>query len=348
LCGRRRRSTHYSRAALARRHGGAGSAAIAPMSRVLVTGAAGHLGRVFLPRLLADPRVTGVVAFDRTAPTISHPKLEVVLADIIGPSLAPLLKGADAVVHLAFVVLAASLGSQRRNRALMRTINVEGTRQVVTQAHDAGVRRLVYTSSVAVYGARPDNPPLIDENQPRRPTPGFAYAEDKAEVEDWLDRFEVKQGDLAITRLRLHAVVGPHALPLVNTLARSRFYVRVPDPQPWVQCVWEQDAASAILAALHGRPGVYNIAAPDPVSYRELVCADGRISFGVPFAVAERMHRLVWPLTGAWGDPGWLAGLKYPLAVSTARAATELGWRASYSVGDCVRAMRQVPLSGGA
>jgi UDP-glucose 4-epimerase len=311
------------------------------MRRVLVTGAAGHLGRVLLPRLLSDPRIARVTAFDRTAPAIRHAKLDVAIGDIVDADLALLLDGAEAVVHLAFVVLAASLGSRRRDRALMRRINVEGTRRLVTQARAAGVRRFVYTSSVAVYGAWPDNPPLIDECQPRRPNPGFAYAEDKAEVEDWLDGFAA--GDLAMTRLRLHAIVGPNALPLINTLARSRVYLRVPDPQPAVQCVWEEDAARAILAALDGCPGIYNIAAPDAVSHRELVCSAGRLGWGVPFGAAERLHRLVWPLTGAWGDPGWLAGLKYPLAVSTARAAAGLGWRARHSVRDCVQAMRRDP-----
>ena len=311
------------------------------MSRVLVTGAAGHLGRVLLPLLLADRRVAAVVAFDRVAPNLRHPKLEIVVGDILGPALASALEGADAVVHLAFVVLTGSLGRQHRDRARARAINVEGTCRVVALAQRAGARRLVYTSSVAVYGAWPDNPPLIDESWPRRPVTGFAYGEDKAEIENWLDRFESEPGGLALTRLRLHAVVGPNALPLINAIARSRLYLRLPEPQPPVQCLWEEDAACAILAALHGPPGVYNISAPDPVPFRDLVRVGGRLCVGVPVAGAEALHRLACRFTGAWGDPGWVAGLRYPLAVSTVRAAAVLGWRARLSVLDCVQTMRQ-------
>ena len=308
------------------------------MSRVLVTGAAGHLGTVLLPHLLGDPRIARVVAFDRVAPGLRHEKLEIVVGDIAGPRLAPALAGADAVIHLAFVVLGRRAG---RDRALMRRINVEGTARVVALARGAGAGRLVHASSVAVYGAWPDNPPLIDEDQPRRPTPGFAYAEDKAAVEDWLDQFAAAERGFAVTRLRLHAIVGPHALPLVNALARSRLYPRAEGPAPAVQCLWEEDAASAVLAALRGPPGIYNIAAPGPVRCRDLVCAGGRFAVGIPFGHAERLHRLLWQATGACGDPGWLAGLRHPLTVSNARAAASLGWRARFSVSDCVRAVRQ-------
>jgi UDP-glucose 4-epimerase len=313
------------------------------MSRVLVTGAAGHLGTALLPRLLADPDIARIIAFDRAPPATRHEKLEIVVGDIMGSRLALALEGVDAVVHLAFIVLAQSLGGRRQDRALMRRVNVEGTRRVVALARQAGARRLIYASSVAVYGAWPDNPPLIDEDQPRRPMPGFAYGEDKAAVEDWLDCFEAEGSGLAVTRLRLHAIVGPNALPLVNRLARSRLYLRLAEPQPRVQCLWEEDAASAIIAALKGPAGIYNIAAPKPVRYRDLVGADGRFGLGVPFASAERLHRLISRWTGAWGELGWLAGFRYPLAVSAERAAAALGWKARFSVSDCVRALRQRP-----
>lgn len=313
------------------------------MSRVLVTGAAGHLGRVLLPRLVTEPEIASVIAFDRVPPAVRHEKLEIQVGDILGPGLLSALEGVDAVVHLAFVVLAQSLGAERRNRALIKRINVDGSRRVAALAREAGARRLIHASSVAVYGAWPDNPPLIDEGRPRRPTPGFAYGEDKAAVEDWLDCFGAEESALAITRLRFHAIVGPNAQPLLNRLGHSRLYFFVPETEPEVQCLWEEDAASAVVAALKGPAGIYNIAAPEPLPYRDLVRADGRLGLGVPLASAERLHPLLSRWTGAWGEPGWLAGFRYPLTVSAERAAAALGWKARFSVLDCVRALRQGP-----
>jgi UDP-glucose 4-epimerase len=309
--------------------------------RVLVTGAAGHLGSALLPVLLSETRIASVIAFDLVAPRLRHPKLRILIGDVLGPALAQAFEGVDAVIHLAFVVPSAERGPQRKDRALIRAINLGGTRRVAARAAAAGVSRLIYTSSVAVYGAWPDNPLLIDEDRPLRPNPGFSYGEDKAAVEDWLDGFTASGPSLAVTRLRLAAIVGPNALPLVNALARSRIYPSVPDPQPAVQCLWEGDAVAAILAAFEGSAGVYNIAAPGARPYRDLVRLDSRLAVGLPFSPMERLHGLVSHFSSRWGDKGWLAGLKYPLVVTTARAESALDWRARLSVEECVRHMRR-------
>ncbi|MDQ3742501.1 MAG: NAD-dependent epimerase/dehydratase family protein, partial [Actinomycetota bacterium] len=64
------------------------------------------------------------------------------------------------VVHLAFIVLGAS------DRT--RDINLEGSRNVFEAAVAAGVKRLVYTSSVAAYGFHEDNPVPLGEEVPTR------------------------------------------------------------------------------------------------------------------------------------------------------------------------------------
>jgi nucleoside-diphosphate-sugar epimerase len=306
--------------------------------RVLVTGAAGHTARALLPALLADPRIDRVVALDRYPPLLTHPRLSPVLADIRDPGLARLLEGADAVIHLAFIVLAQSLGRQRRDRDLMRAINVGGSRNLFRSARQAGVRQVVYTSSVATYGAWSDNPVLIPETQPCRPQPGFAYSEDKAAVEQWLDIFTRQYPDLAVTRLRLHAVIGPHGQALVNAIATSPIGLRLANPDLRIQCIHEEDAVSAILAALHyGQKGIFNIAAPQPIPWHEI---PRRITLPIPIALAHGLHRMVWPCTAALGDPGWLRGLRYPLVVATHRAETELAWQARYDVAAAIAQVR--------
>ena len=312
--------------------------------RVLVTGAAGHLATVLLPAFLDDPGIRSVIAFDRVPLRMAHPKLSVVTGDILDETLVPALDGIDAVIHLAFVVMSASLGLQANDRALRRAINVEGTRRVVTLAAAAGVGRLVYSGSAAVYGAWPDNPPLIGEDHPLRPMPGFAYSEDKVAVERWLDEFAPAHPEIAITRLRLHAIVGPKSWPLTNALARARVYPS--DANAAVQCLWEDDAASAIRAALNGPAGIYNIAAPEARPFRDLARLDGRLALGMPYRLLERAQWFATRISTRWGDPGWFPGLKCPIVVSTARAEAALHWRARYSVEECVRTVRRGRISG--
>jgi nucleoside-diphosphate-sugar epimerase len=305
--------------------------------RVLVTGVGGHLAQALLPRLLEWPGVDEVVGLDWRPITYPHPRFRFVRADIRDADLADHLAGVDAVIHMAFVVLGSALGRRRKERNLMRSINLEGSRNLFNAAREAGVAHVVYTSSVAVYGAWPENPVPLTEDAQRRPMPGFGYSEDKAAVEFWLDAFEREADAPSVARLRLHAVVGPNAQPLLNRLARSRFYLRTPEDPPPVQCLWEDDAVDAVLMALHRRAaGSFNIAASEPRPWPELAGRHHRLTIGIPYAVADTAHRLLWHVTPALGDPGWLAGLRYPLVVDCARAARVLDWRANYSVANCV------------
>ena len=224
--------------------------------RILVAGAASHTARAFLPELLACEAVSEVTGLDIAPLRLSHPKLRPLCLDIRSPELIRHMEGTDAVVHLAFVVLARILGRRRKDRALMREINLHGSRNVFRAAAAAGVPHVIHASSVAVYGAWPDNANPITEEQPRRPMPGFAYGEDKAALEDWLDRFEQEKIAPRVTRLRLHAIIGPHAQPLVNAIATAPIGIRPPDPELRVQCLHEEDAATALLAALFSSPGL--------------------------------------------------------------------------------------------
>jgi len=318
--------------------------------RVLVTGSASHLARVLLPRLCLEADVSQVLGVDLRASGFRHAKYTEVQDDVRSPELGRHLRGVDAVIHLAFVVLPTSLKGRpwHRNghRALMRDINVNGSANVFALARAAGVTRIVHLSSAAVYGAWPDNPPLLDESSPRRAMPGFAYAEDKVAVEDWLDAFEAdaKPGHApvpGVVRLRPHVILGPHAQPLLRWLLRQPFYPSLPDPQPLTQCIWEDDVAEAILSALrYPHSGSFNLAADPPLSFRDMQRARHALALPLPFALARALHRGLWHISGIAGEPGWLEGMRYSLAVDSRRAERELRWRAARSTYECLQRLR--------
>ena len=305
--------------------------------RILVTGANSHLAQPLLPRLLEWPGVEEVLGLDWRPAVYPHPRFRPIRADIREGRLPEYLEGVDVVIHLAFVVMGQAMGRRRKERNLMRSINLEGSRNLFTAAREAGVRQVIYPSSAAVYGTWPDNPVPMTEEAPRRPVPGFGYSEDKAAVEFWLDSFEREAETPLVTRLRLHAVVGAEAHPLLNRIARSRIYFREAEGGPLVQCLWETDAVDAILLALErGVGGAFNIGAHGPRPWPELVSRHHRLRMGVPYRLAGGLHRLLWHLTGRYGDPGWLGGLRYPLVLDCTRAREQLRWRPNYSVSDCV------------
>jgi UDP-glucose 4-epimerase len=306
--------------------------------RVLVTGSSAHLARPLLPLLCNDTRIDGVIGVDVAPPFFSHPRFTPVNLDVRSPALAAHLDGVDAVVHLAFVVMQGDLRRDRRNRALMRAINVAGSQNVFELAARARVGTLIHVSSAAVY-ALPARTSPINEDDTRRALPGFGYGEDKVTVEEWLDGFEARNA-ARVVRLRPHVILGPHAQPLLAALVRAPFHPRLPEPTPLTQCVHESDVAEAVRLALFTRAhGAFNLACADAASFRDIQRVVRPHSLPLPLAAVRLLFATAWAF-GYGTDPGWLTGINHSLVLDCARARAQLGWRPRFdSIHRCVAAL---------
>src|SRR6266508_340618 len=139
-----------------------------------VSGGAGFLGLHLSRRLLADGhdvRTLDVVPLDDAELERSVDELRGDVRD--RDSVAKLVQGADVVVHAAAALpIQASRGS-------IRTVNVGGTENVLRAADNAGVRRVIFISSTAVYGV-PEKHPIAEDD----PLVGVgSYGESKIDAE---------------------------------------------------------------------------------------------------------------------------------------------------------------------
>jgi dihydroflavonol-4-reductase len=129
---------------------------------MLVTGATGFVGAAVARRLVAigeSVRVLARAGSDRT--NLQGLPVDVVTGDLTDPaSLARAVAGCRGVFHVA-----ADYRMWVRDPGAMHRANVDGTRAVLTAAASAGAERIVYTSSVATLGIRPDGAPS-DEDTP--------------------------------------------------------------------------------------------------------------------------------------------------------------------------------------
>ena len=139
-----------------------------------ISGGAGFLGLHLARRLVAEGhqvRTLDVVPLDDAG---LEQSVEELRGDIRDPDgVRALVAGADVVVHAA-----AALPIQA-SRASIRSVNVGGTENVLHAAHDAGVRRVVFISSTAVYGVPEKHP--IEESDPLVGV--GAYGESKIDAE---------------------------------------------------------------------------------------------------------------------------------------------------------------------
>ncbi|HXF54888.1 MAG TPA: SDR family oxidoreductase [Hyphomicrobiaceae bacterium] len=132
------------------------------LKNVLVTGGAGYVGHVLVPRLLdRGYRTTIYDALWYGCRLPNHPALRVIKGDIRDTTrLAAALKGQDAVLHLACISNDASF---ELDEALSKSVNYDCFEPMVIAAKEAGVRRFIYCSSSSVYGIS-DAPDVTEEH----------------------------------------------------------------------------------------------------------------------------------------------------------------------------------------
>jgi UDP-glucose 4-epimerase len=148
--------------------------------RVVVTGATGNVGTALLRTLADEPRVREVVGVARRRPEWHVPKVTWTAADVAGDELEPVMRGADAVVHLAWLI------QPSRDERTTRAVNVEGSRRVFEAAITAGVPAIVHASSVGAYAPGPKDR-AVDESWPTTGIPTSFYSRHKAAAERLLD-----------------------------------------------------------------------------------------------------------------------------------------------------------------
>jgi len=124
------------------------------MQKIAVTGCASRFAKVLLPLLDNDPNITQIVGIDLVPPTSIYHKLSFHKQDIRDPGIRETLAGCDTLVHLAFIVGRP----YSMPLAEAASINLGGTWNTCKAAAEAGVRKLVVSSSIAAYSTLPDNP----------------------------------------------------------------------------------------------------------------------------------------------------------------------------------------------
>src|SRR4051794_19468002 len=310
--------------------------------KVVVIGATGNVGSAVVRALSADAQVDEVLGLARRLPELRLPKVTWGEADITRDDLAPRLRGADAVVHLAWLI------QPSRNEAITHEVNVEGSARVFAAAAAAGVGTVVYASSVGAYSPGPKDR-AVDESWPTTGIESSFYARHKASVERILDAFEAANPSVRVVRLRpglifkRDAATGIRRLfagPLLpSALVRRELIPVIPrHPRLVFQAVHSLDVGEAYrLAIVRGDAhGAYNVAADPVLDPDELARLLAARTVPVPAGVLRGAANLTWRLHLQPTSPGWVdMGLAVPV-VDTTRARTELGWNPRHSAGDAL------------
>jgi UDP-glucose 4-epimerase len=299
--------------------------------RIAVTGATGNVGTSLLGVLGKDPSVDEIVGIARRRPEITLPKTTWVEADVAEDDLVPAFRGADAVVHLAWLI------QPSHNQRKLREANLVGSRRVFEAVARAKVPAVVYASSIGAYSPGPKDRP-VDESWPTGGVLTSSYARQKARVERMFDSFEKEHPRVRSVRMRpalmfkREASSGIRRLffgPLLpNALVRDSLPLFPVVPGVVFQCLHTDDAADAFARAVTSDVrGAFNLAAPPPLDLDRVARLFGARTFPLPARFAREAAAFTWRLNLQPADEGWLdMALSVPV-MDTTRAQDVLGWK---------------------
>ena len=238
----------------------------------LVTGGTGAVGPRLVQQLVRDGYVARV--FSRKPPPsgLLPEGVSICLGDLLDEeALRKAAAGVDYIFHLAALLHVTDPPVEMRSE--YHRVNVQGTAAVVRVAREMGVRRVVFFSTIAVYGVSGGR--ILNEKTP--PQPETFYGQTKLEAEKIIVEARRMDGLKLGCALRLAAVYGPRIKGnyrrLVQALARRRF-VQIGSGGNRRTLIYEQDAVNAAcLLALHpvaaGR--VFNVSDGQFHTVREII-----------------------------------------------------------------------------
>ena len=280
--------------------------------RAFVTGGSGHVGGNLVRELLSrDYEVDCLVRSDTRA--LDNLDVSLVNGNMLNPSeMIPLMKDCDVVFHSA-----AFVAVEKVQEELMRKINVEGTKSIVTAAIDSGVEKMVHFSSIHAFEQQPTSEPLI-ENRPLVSDPkALPYDRTKAEAQKVV--IDASEQGLEVNVLHPTGIIGPYDFKpsrmgkVLSDIALGNMPFAINNGFNWVDV--RDVAISAVNCVEHGIDGQNYILPGHWASIPDISSIVNQIT-------GKRTHLVTIPF--------WMAYLALPFASVNSKIT---GRRPSFSKG---------------
>ncbi|MFA5387074.1 MAG: NAD-dependent epimerase/dehydratase family protein [Candidatus Paceibacterota bacterium] len=310
--------------------------------KIFITGAAGYVGKVFLKRMAGNNEVEKIFALDAAGQPegFNDPKISWIKANLAKDKWEEKLPAGEdisAVFHFAFWIrnpYGKILETEKEN--------LESCRRVFDFCFKKNIKKLIYISSVAAYGAKPENAnKILTENDPLEEKK-YPYGLQKKLVEEMLVKMIAEKKPLTqVFVLRPGSIWGPEG-EKKKKFGLMVLLKKLLPVLPLVNDVWarqyahEQDIVGAMSFLAFNRVEsnfeIFNFAAPDIITTKDMARFLGKKTIKVPFFLIKTAFFFGWHLTRGIvpTPPGAEMSFTWPINVDGSKII-RFGFRYNYT-----------------
>ena len=305
--------------------------------KILVTGAAGNIGRRLVEKLLAENQAEVYATDVKENPFADHPKLNFQSFDLRGDEFTVWVKKIrpQQVVHLASILqISATL-----NREMAHDIDVKATETLLQTSVGLGVQKFIVTTSGAAYGYYPENREVITEARAIRGNNSYFYSAHKAEVESIMARYKDQHPELKQIIFRPGAVLGPNFDgPVVNLFKQSLITGLMGYPGPFT-FIWSEDLVDYIIEGLNGPiTGPFNVAGDGVMTMKDIAKRLNKIYLPLPALLIQAALAIAKPLGLTQYGPEQIKFIKYRPVLANDKIKATFTHRARYTTAQALDA----------
>jgi len=238
---------------------------------VLITGAGGYLGSEAIKIISKDPAFGNVVGTD-IRPRPEHFKdidFTYIEADIRDKKMADTFKeySIDVVVHLASIVTPP----KGMSRDFVYSVDVDGTKNILDCCLEAGVKKILVTTSGASYGYYKDNPEWLVETDEIRGNYEFSYSHHKKLIEFMLKDYREKHPELKQLIFRPGTILGDTTKNQITDIFEKKFVMGVKGSKTPFVFIWDRDLVNCLIKGMkEDKTGIYNMAGDGAVNLKDI------------------------------------------------------------------------------
>lgn len=279
---------------------------------VLITGAGGYLGSEAIKAITKDERFGTIVGTDvRDKPAhFEGIDFEYIKADIRDENMAEMFTKykIDTVVHLASIVTPP----KGMDREFIRSVEVDGTKNILDCCLKAKVKKIIVTTSGASYGYYPDNPEWLVETDKIRGNEEFAYSHHKKLIEFMLEEYRNKHPELKQLIFRPGTILGDTTKNQITDLFEKKFVMGIQGSKTPFVFIWDRDLVNCLIKGMaEDKTGIYNMAGDGAVNLKDIARILGKPFISIPVPVLKGALTVLHKLGLTQYGPEQLNFLRY-------------------------------------